>query len=487
MAGLPPVSLGANLLAAFAVALLVRRAAERRWVEAVEAIHRPQRQFVLDLALGIAVGLLGAAVNVLRHGFPPESTLSLIVGASGYGFFIAVDTALARERAVIRQARAALSGGRTPTRLYSITRRFGWMAGVIALLAGFILIAVLGRDMAWLTTIGSDPDAVRRALYAVALEVLFVIAAMLALAINLIFSYARNLKLLFENETGVLERVSRGDLSRMVPVATRDEFGLIAAHTNHMIAGLRDRGRLVRALRLAEEVQRSLLPPHPPRLPGLDLAGASRYCDETGGDYFDFLELPGDRLGVVAADVAGHGIDAALFMASARAYLIAAARSYRGPAELAAELNRHVLRDSGPSGRFIGLFFLEIDAAARQLRWVRAGHEPALCFHPRSGRFETLDDGGVALGVAEEVRYRPGRRSGWEPGTVVAIATDGLLETRGPSGQLFGRERLEQAVRAHAALSAAALRDAVIAAADAFRAGAAQEDDVTLVVVKLVD
>ena len=85
-------------------------------------------------------------------------------------------------------------------------------------------------------------------------------AVLLALVVNLIVSYSRNLRLLFNNETDVLERVSRGDLSRTVPVATRDEFGVIAGHTNSMILGLRHRTKMITALKLAEEVQQNLLP-----------------------------------------------------------------------------------------------------------------------------------------------------------------------------------------------------------------------------------
>ncbi|NIQ92700.1 MAG: phosphatase, partial [Deltaproteobacteria bacterium] len=107
----------------------------------------------------------------------------------------------------------------------------------------------------------------------------------------MIISYSKNLKLLFENETNVLERVTQGDLSRLVPVATNDEFGVIAGHTNTMIDGLRHRLQLITALKLAEEVQQNLLPTEPPSYPGLDIAGISNYCDETGGDYYDYFRL----------------------------------------------------------------------------------------------------------------------------------------------------------------------------------------------------
>jgi sigma-B regulation protein RsbU (phosphoserine phosphatase) len=113
---------------------------------------------------------------------------------------------------------------------------------------------------------------------------------------------------LFNNETDVLERVSRGDLSRTVPVATRDEFGVIAGHTNSMIRGLRHRTKLITALKLAEEVQQNFLPVSAPDHAGLDLNGTSIYYEETGGDYYEFFKLPKNNLGVVVADASDHGV-----------------------------------------------------------------------------------------------------------------------------------------------------------------------------------
>jgi len=308
---------------------------------------------------------------------------------------------------------------------------------------------------------------------------------LLGLTVNLILSFSRNLRLLFRNETEVLERVTQGDLSRMVPVATRDEFGLIAAYTNAMIEALRHRIRLLSALKLAEEVQANLLPARPPDIPGVELAAASRYCEEIGGDYYDYIPLPEGAVAVVVADVSGHGVDAALFMASARSFLLSQAQRFRGGSRLLRVVNRYITRDSGATGRFISLFFLEIRPAERRLRWIRAGHLPGWLYKPASGRFRALDGRGMALGVSEETQFPEYEHAGWEPGAVVVLATDGLVESRSPQGEFFGEERLQAAIRAEAGLPAAALRDRLIAQVEEFRGAARQEDDVTLVVAKL--
>jgi sigma-B regulation protein RsbU (phosphoserine phosphatase) len=367
-----------------------------------------------------------------------------------------------------------------------MTRRFTLVAIATAFCVTVVNLMVLARDMSWLTTVGTDPGAIQMAVLSIAYEVLFIMTVLLGLAINLIISYSRNLKLLFENETGVLERVTNGDLSRMVPVATRDEFGLIAGHTNTMIEGLRHRIELITALQLAEEVQRTLLPSRPPVVAGLDLSGASNYCQETGGDYYDYLVLPENRLGVVVADVSGHGIDAALFMTSARAFLLSEVQSFKTPALLARDVNRYLTRDSATTGRFMSMFFLEIDPQAKTLRWVRAGHEPAMIYDPVGETFRELGGEGMAMGVLDTAEYRDYTQPGWEPGSVIVIGTDGITETRNTAGAFFGAERVRQVVRANASRSAAGIQSAVIEAVQGFREQAAQEDDVTLVVVKLM-
>jgi sigma-B regulation protein RsbU (phosphoserine phosphatase) len=486
MAQLPPVSLGVHILAAYTVVFILRRPLENRWVRIADEVSQPKRQFVFDFLLGLVAGLLAAGLNTAVFGFPAPSAISLIYGVLIYSFFVALDMSLARERTIILSALAHNRTQPLPKRLYSMTRRFTLVAVATALCVSVVNLSVIARDMSWLTTVGSDPGATLDAIMSVTYEILFIMAVLLGLAINLIVSYSRNLRLLFENETGVLERVTNGDLSRLVPVATRDEFGLIAGHTNTMIEGLRHRIELITSLKLAEEVQRTLLPARPPRVPGLDLSGASIYCNETGGDYYDYVLLPEGRLGIIVADVSGHGIDAALFMASARAFLLSGAQDFKSPALLARDVNRYVTRDSASTGRFMSMFFLEIDPAAKTLRWVRAGHEPAMVYSTTSASFRELGGEGIAMGVVDNAEYLDHTQRGWEPGSVIIIGTDGITETRNTAGELFGSERVREIVRANAAASAEGIQAAVIQAVQAFREEAPQEDDVTLVVVKLL-
>jgi phosphoserine phosphatase RsbU/P len=210
------------------------------------------------------------------------------------------------------------------------------------------------------------------------------------------------------------------------------------------------------------------------------------HSDETGGDYYDYLLLPGGRIGIVVADACGHGIDAALFMTTARAFLIWGAKGYESPAQLLNEVNRNLCKDSGATGRFITMFFLEIDAAKRTLRWTRAGHDPALLFDPVDAGFHNLAGEGAVLGADADFKAQDFTLTAYNSGTVVVIGTDGIWETRNSSGELFGRSKIEEIIRNFNSEPAAVIQSAVIDSVQNFRAGAPQEDDVALMVVKLL-
>ncbi|MBW1838006.1 MAG: SpoIIE family protein phosphatase [Deltaproteobacteria bacterium] len=478
---LPPVILGATLTTFFVAAWALRRPLESFFVFSVSASAQPRRQFLLDMSLCTGTGVAVAIFNSLFFGFPfIASGFKLILGFIVLGFFISLDMALARERTVITESLEQETEVEPPGRLYSMTRKFALVAVTSALFVAVIIIVVISRDFAWLAGIEPNPTSLAQA------QVLFIMAVLLGLVVNLIFSYSRNLKLLFENETDILERVSRGDLSRRVPVATNDEFGVIAGHTNTMIRGLKHRIKLLSALKMAEELQQNLLPQHPPAHPGLDVAGMIIYCYEIGGDYYDYLNLPDGRMGIVVADAADHGIGAALYMTTARAFLLFGIHDYHGPGLLIDEVNRYLTRDSSDTGRFITLFFLEIDSSTQTLRWVRAGHDPGTLYDPIEDNFIELDGEGLALGVIEEFSFQEYTRQGWTPGSVVFIGTDGIRDTRNKGQEMYGLKRLHKVIRHHAAEPAEIIRNRIIESVRNFQGDVPQEDDITLVVIKLL-
>ena len=134
----------------------------------------------------------------------------------------------------------------------------------------------------------------------------------------------------------------------------------------------------------------------------------------------------------------------------------------------------------------LSLFFLEIDEPNRKLNWVRAGHDPAILFDPTTGAFEELTGEGMALGVVDDYAYQMYTRDGWAPGSVLVVETDGIHETRNDQNVMFGHDRLRQIVRDNHSATADEIQNAVLTALQSFRGKLSQEDDVTIVVVKLL-
>ncbi|CAB1056554.1 Serine phosphatase RsbU, regulator of sigma subunit [Olavius sp. associated proteobacterium Delta 1] len=240
---------------------------------------------------------------------------------------------------------------------------------------------------------------------------------------------------------------------------------------------------IIAALNLAQEVQQNLLPQRPPRLATLDVAGRSLYCDETGGDYFDFIELSEDRLGVVIGDVSGHGVSAALLMASVRGFLRARATLSGSTASIITGVNRLISADTAETGQFMTLFYLVVEHQNRRITWVRAGHDPGLLYCPETDQFEELSGAGLALGVDEDWEFKDFNRT-VKPGQIVLLTTDGIFEAHNPAGEMFGKARFKEVVRQNARLEAEGLRKVVYEAVTEFRGAEPQEDDITLVILK---
>jgi PAS domain S-box-containing protein len=245
-----------------------------------------------------------------------------------------------------------------------------------------------------------------------------------------------------------------------------------------------------RSLSLAGEVQKSLLPEGAPRIDGLDVAGKTLSCEEIGGDYFDFLwdrQCPEDSFSMVVGDVTGHGVEAALLMTTARAFMRMRASQCGGSAEIVTEMNRHLVRDVTDSGRFMTLSFIRFEPASRSLRWVRAGHPPALIYEPATGRFRELKGRGLPLGVDDQYQYEEYAEADIDAGQIIAIGTDGIWEASDRQKSCYGIERFCEVIRRHAALNAKDILEAVFTDIKTFTRGARQEDDITLVIAKVAE
>ncbi|WP_169976855.1 SpoIIE family protein phosphatase [Tautonia rosea] len=282
--------------------------------------------------------------------------------------------------------------------------------------------------------------------------------------------------------------IGGGDLDHRVRVEGAREFAMLSTELNQMAEALKDRLRLRQSLALAMEIQQKLLPEETPTLPGLDIAGHSTYCDETGGDYYDFLELDettqGDLI-VVLGDVMGHGIAAALLMATARGVLRTRASESGSLGQLLTHVNRQLEADTGGE-RFMTMILMVVDAPHHAIRWASAGHDAPIVYDPQRDAFVDLPNiNGLPLGLMDDSAYEEGVWDGLGPGHIVLLGTDGIWETRSPDEEEFGKDRLCAIIRAHRDEPSERISEAINDALKQFRGDSHQDDDITFVVVKL--
>jgi serine phosphatase RsbU (regulator of sigma subunit) len=240
-----------------------------------------------------------------------------------------------------------------------------------------------------------------------------------------------------------------------------------------------EKRRMEEDMRMAAEIQTGLLPREAPRLPGWDLAGCNRPCRTVGGDYYDFA-IEGGRLLLALGDVSGKGTGAALLMTVLRAAVRA---HWTEPklAEAVARINRTVCQNV-PSSKFVTFFLAALDPGTGRLDFVNAGHNPPLLVRA-GGEVETLSDGGLVLGIFDDVVYDGGRVE-MRPGDTLVIYSDGVTETWDPDDEEFGEERLRALAVENRTLAAEELQAAILREIERFEAGARATDDRTIVVLK---
>ncbi|MEM9302407.1 MAG: SpoIIE family protein phosphatase [Pseudomonadota bacterium] len=319
------------------------------------------------------------------------------------------------------------------------------------------------------------------------------IAALLVFLVTSLVSYGLTRRLSgqlarpVEAVVAGMDAVARGELDvKLTLPATMDELDALTRHFNRMVVDLRDRERMKRGVDAAAEVQRHLLPVACPGLRGYDIHGGARYCDEAGGDYFDFFRLaegqPGERLALIIADVAGHGLGASLVMTSVRAMLQQGVRMQQESIfDVLQRVNRQLLHDRR-TGTFVTAFAATIDPACHRFEWLSAGHDPGLLLRA-TGAVERLDATGIPLGVLES-DIPPGEAFDLAPGDLLVVGTDGLSQVRNPAGEPLGLERIAALLRADGQCSAEDTWEAVMGLARAHQETDLQEDDMTLMVVR---
>lgn len=302
-----------------------------------------------------------------------------------------------------------------------------------------------------------------------------------------------------------MTRLAQGDFKVSLPNPhTTDEFSSLIPQFNQMVTHLRERHEIKKSLELAAQIQLHLLPKLPPQAPHFDLHAGADYCDETGGDYFDFLTLSpptnhatsqpatsspdhSPLIGLVIADVAGHGIASALVMTAARSVLRSHADHFPAdPGALLRAINLHLCRDVEVQ-KFVTLFYAILDPSTSTLLYSSAGHEEGLLLHADNS-LTILPTTGMPLAILPEEPFPSGTPITLRPGDLLLVPTDGIREARNAKGEFFETSGLLDLARQHRHLPARELHAKILESVHTFRGpDTPQQDDMTLLIVKCLD
>ncbi len=268
------------------------------------------------------------------------------------------------------------------------------------------------------------------------------------------------------------ERVQQGDFAHRIPIASRDQLGDLAGSFNRMSASIGqllivqgEKQRLDDELRIAREIQKSLLPSGVPHVEGLSIAALCEPAREVGGDYYDFFDLGPRQLGVLIADVAGKGTSAALYMAELKGLMLSLSRTHRSPRRLLIEVNE-LLAGHLDNRSFITMTYAVIDLDAGTLTSARAGHTPLVVVN--CGVSEVVMSSGMVVGLripGVHERFESLLEEHSRPicqGDVIIFYTDGVTEAMNVTGDLFGETALADVVTANDGLDAPDIRECIL-------------------------
>jgi len=294
------------------------------------------------------------------------------------------------------------------------------------------------------------------------------------------------------------ERVRRGDFTHKIPIRSRDQLGELAESFNSMTSSIEEllqqkaeKERLEQELRIARNIQMSLLPQSALAMPGLSLTAHCEPAREVGGDYYDYLPIDDKRLALLIADVAGKGTSAALYMAELKGIILSLAERHPSPRELLLDVNRILARHLDTRS-FITMIYAVVDLEAHTLTYTRAGHCPLIYLPgPYAARRASqillpdgmvvglnLDNGELFERQLEEVTLPLG------PGDLCLLYTDGITEASNSEGEYFGEVRLGELLERHADLSSEELRERILREVRSFAGSTVQQDDMTMLILK---
>jgi phosphoserine phosphatase RsbU/P len=290
-------------------------------------------------------------------------------------------------------------------------------------------------------------------------------------------------------------QLGEGNLNYRFNLRGNDEFSELAQSFNIMAISLQehmhelqretsDREKLESEFRIAYEMQQALLPEHPPEVPGLDLAGWSQPSKEVGGDFYDFLDMGEDKIGIALGDATGKGVPAALLTTQCSSVLRTIANKFHEPDQLLFHTNNEFYDRVSATHRFVTLFLLVIDMKTGKAQYATAGHPAPLLINSKSGESKWLGDAvGFPLGIVHKSTFTVCEYQ-LTPGDTIVIYSDGLTDARNNSEVLYNDENLEMSVKKHAAACSSEVLSGMRKDVVAYMEGNEATDDMTIVVAK---
>src|SRR3954469_5375329 len=295
------------------------------------------------------------------------------------------------------------------------------------------------------------------------------------------------------------ERVRQGDFTHRINIESRDQLGELADSFNQMTGSIEnllqtaaEKKRLEEELRIARQIQMSLLPRGPVDFPGMGITALCVPAREVGGDYYDFFQVGDRRMGVLIADVSGKGTSPALYIAELKGLMLSLSQIYQSPRQLLLEVNR-IISENLDTRSFITMTYAVIDLNEGLLTFARAGHTPLIYLAADGGAAgaQVLAPSGLVVGLRI-----PGAAQKFaelleedsiplQKGDVLVFYTDGITEAMNASSDLFGEVRLGRLIAEHGHLDAADLRERILREIEAFVGAADQHDDMTMILIKV--
>ncbi len=256
----------------------------------------------------------------------------------------------------------------------------------------------------------------------------------------------------------------------------------IAISNAQLFAHYLEKQQMQQALDIARRIQQKFLPQTPPLLEGFDIAGTNISCDETGGDYYDYIQTGPEEVAIVLGDVSGHGIGSALLMATARASLRSLVTHISRPADMLFHLNNRLAEDM-EEGRFMTFFYGILNAKQKTLRYANAGHPYPICYRPSKEEWYTLESTGIPLGIFSQWHFEEGTPFSLQAEDVLLFLTDGVTEAQDAAGEMLGEQWLRDTLRQCYQQSASDILAHILSSLK--QRIVHQKDDITLVVIKV--